>query len=397
MPFITTIPNTCPMKTTSRALLRRFFIPSTVGQDISLLDDCRGFLSNYSCYQYRYDPSIFDQQLCECKQCGLGHVPFFQLIQMLVEWMEGDHEGQSLNSMSSACLEGFKKTVRACLESCTLPLRHLLQTSRRQQDQLRCVLSELEEKGEGDEDEDKDEVTSGMSSEKTKDGFLAYIDHPLPILEDCIHLLEGTLDELLEWLPETSFLTAIRSQAFATLHHLTKLARHLNLMSFTSITFSPFYTRLHSLFTQRHYLSHVVPRLAELDRSTLWMVPLALPSFISGELENQSPSLVIGHRVLDMYMKMILRDAGQRPGQYGWVQMASIVYLALELYFNGYDRFQSSLNEIVSVQRSDVLMITWYVMMVVNCKGLRLSKEFAKKLEIVWKDKSVYLKKEVIG
>lgn len=396
MPLNTTIPDTCPMKITTRALLRRFFIPSTIGQDIALLDDCRGFLSNYACYQYRYNPSIFEQQqLCECKQCGLGHVPFFQLIQMLVEWMERDHAGQSVNGLSSACLEGFKKTVRSCLESCTLPLRHLLQASRRQQDQLRCVLSELGEKEEGEENEE--EAMPRMSSGQTKEDFLAYIDLPLPILEDCIHLLEGTLDELLEWLPETSFLTAVRSQAFITLHHLTKLARRLNLMSFTSITFSPFYARLHSLFIHRRYLSPIVPRLADLDRSTLWMVPLALPSFLSGELENQSPSLVTAHRVLERYMKMILRDAGQRPGQYGQIQIASLVYLVLELYFNGYNRFQSSLNEIVSVQRSDVLMITWYVMIAVNCKGLRPSKEFAKKLEIAWKDKSVYLKKEVIG
>ena len=388
------------MQLAARSLLSRFFRPSIIGKDISLQEDCQAFLATYSTYQYRYTPSVFSQQTCSCQCAGIYHVPFYQLIQLIGDLMEMKYERGDIALSSDAFLQCFEKAARTCMQSCILPFRHLLQAHQRQQDQLRgefCMVNEDQEANVLSEQPSSINLQKDYQKDyQNNGGYSDVLKNPLLLVELCVHLLEGSLSELLPWLTDISLITTIHSQAFTTLHQLIKLARRLSLLPFTLVTSSPFHTRLHALFTDRQYQS-VVPRLAELSKATLWMVPMSLPSFIASELEGQSPSLLAAYKVLGMYLKTVLRDASQLPRQVGHIQMACMVYVALELYFNGYDRFQSSLNEIVSVRRSDALLLTWYVILVVNCKGLRPSKEFAKRLEEGWKGKGLYLKNEVIG
>ena len=326
----------CPILQRYQNLMDRYLHQSDTGSDVTLSDDCQSFLNEFSNYQSF--PKV-TEIICTCGIPGIRHLPYIFLVDFLIH-------------------RSFPLLFQACLQ----PSQWLLLRIQQQRDHFRA---------DGD----------------------VLLD-PYWVFELCIETIEVCVDELLKvGSRNENEVAELRSQSFSTVIQMVKDYRKQNFFIFTDFTPLPVSLRFGKLFLDRHY--DFIPSLSHISFNLLWMVPLAIPSFLTTEIEVNS-DLVQVHKNLKLFLKYLFRSPFLCSEDLFWMQIVCILTSALDLYYNSYEAMETSLNDCVSVFRSDPLMLSWYVPFVTSLKGMRPSPDFAKKLETEWMGRELYLKREMI-
>lgn len=330
------LPESCPLFQKYHGLMERCSHRSDIGEDVTLIDDCKSFMDEYK--EYSLFPGV-TKITCSCGIPGIRHLPYVLLVDYLVH-----------------------HTSLLLLQICFQPSQWILQRIQQQRDKLR-----------GDED---------------------VLPDVYWVFELCMQTVEICIDELLKSVIKDEMgVTELRSQGFSIVSQMIRDYRKQHFFSFTEFTSIPVSLRLSRLFLDRQY--DFTPSLPQLSRNFIWMVPLAIPSFLSTEIELNSDLLQV-QRNLQLFLKNVLRSPSSYPKDLFVTQIACLLTAALDLYYSGYGTLQTSLNDYVSVFRSNPLMLSWYVLFVTSLKGVRPGQEFAKKLETEWMGKELYLKRELI-
>ena len=74
-----------------------------------------------------------------------------------------------------------------------------------------------------------------------------------------------------------------------------------------------------------------------------------------------------------------------------------LLFLALEFKLNGYESFYMELNELMSVNREDDLMWSWYLELIINFNCFRFSTAYLEEIASILKDRAVFLQEFVLG
>ena len=330
------LPDFCPLLQRYQNLIDRYAHQSGIGEDVALSDECQAFLKEFG--HYRSFPNV-TKITCTCGIPGIHHLPYILLVDFIL------HHSSSF-----------------LLQECMKPSQWLLLRMQQQRDHLRA------------------------DGEELLDAYYVF--------ELCIETMEVCIDELLKIGNQNeNEVVELRSQSFSTMIQIIKEYRKQNFFTFTDFTPLPVSLRVGRLFMDREYAFH--PSLAHLSFNSLWMVPLAISSFLATESEVNS-DLVQVHKNLLLFRKYLFRSPFLCSEDRFWIQIVCLLTSALNLYYNSYESMQTNLNEYVSVFRSDPLMLSWYVLFITSLKGIRPSPDFAKKLEQEWMGKGLYLKREMI-